>query len=142
MTKRASTQPSVASLVFVLTLYHSLVRVGVLTWACSSISRRSPRFTSARSSAATAVDERILSLGALTIPSSIFESEGSKPHAATNTLASATAQHTVTRLIDVVAFCMRWFDLIETIRAALGMSSNDGWREEGKRRWAVLFSIF
>jgi hypothetical protein len=32
---------------------------------------------------------------------------------------------------------MRWFDLIETIRAALGMSSNDGRKEgegEGKMR--------
>jgi hypothetical protein len=80
-----------------------------------------------------------LSLGALTIPSSIFESEGNKPHAAINTLANATAQHTVTRLIDVVAFCMRCFDLIETIRAALGMSSNDGWKKDAREGGQFYF---
>src|SRR5262249_57402387 len=85
ITYRASTQPSVASLLFVRTLYHSLVRVGVLTCACSRISRRSPRFTSARSRAARAVDERIFSFGTFTIPSSIFESDGSKPQAALRT---------------------------------------------------------
>src|SRR5215470_7726574 len=92
MTYRASTQPSVASLLFVRTLYHSLVRVGVLTWACSSISRRSPRFTSARSNAASAVDERIFSFGAFTIPSSILESDGSKLQAVIRTEESATSR--------------------------------------------------
>src|ERR1044071_5048715 len=105
ITYLASNQPSVASLLFVLTLYHSLVRVGVLTCAWSRISRRSPRLTSARSRAASAVDDRIFVFW-LTIPSSILESEEINPHPVINSDNKTKTEPIRIRLDNIETFCM------------------------------------